>query len=92
MEKTATLSSKNQVTIPRAVRTALGLSAGERIVFHLHDDGSGPVVTLRRVKRLYELAGSIPTPKDVEGLSWEEIRTRAWTPPVQGSTGTPAET
>lgn len=29
----ATLTSKGQVTIPRAVRTALGLEAGDRISF-----------------------------------------------------------
>ncbi len=37
-------------------------------------------MTLRRYPTLDELAGSVPNPPGVAGLSWEEIRTRAWTP------------
>jgi AbrB family looped-hinge helix DNA binding protein len=82
MQKAATLSSKNQVTIPREVRAALGLAAGQTVVFDLEHDGRGPVVTLRRAKSLEELAGSIPIPEDVAGLPWEEIRSRAWGGPA----------
>jgi AbrB family looped-hinge helix DNA binding protein len=88
MQKAATLSPKNQVIIPREVRAALGLKAGETVVFQLEDDGRGPVVTLRRARSLQQLAGSVPTPADVVGLSWEEIRSRAWSAPV-GRAGTP---
>ncbi|MFZ4539953.1 AbrB/MazE/SpoVT family DNA-binding domain-containing protein [Propionivibrio sp.] len=36
---TATLSSKGQVTIPLAVRTALGLHMGDKLDFVLDQDG-----------------------------------------------------
>lgn len=35
----STLTSKFQATIPRAVRDALGLGAGDRIEFTVSDDG-----------------------------------------------------
>lgn len=43
---TATLTSKGQITIPLAVRTALGLHAGAQLDFVLDDDGF-KVVPLR---------------------------------------------
>ena len=36
---TATLTSEGQVTIPLALRTALGLNAGSRLDFFQEDDG-----------------------------------------------------
>jgi len=80
MKKAAVLSSRNQITIPAAVRTLLGLKAGETVVFDVDESASAVSVTLRRYPTLDELAGSVPTPPEVAGLSWEEIRTRAWTP------------
>ncbi len=35
---TATLTSKGQLTIPKAVRDSLHLRAGDRVAFLLHDD------------------------------------------------------
>lgn len=80
MHRTGTLSSKHQVTIPAEVRKALGLHAGERIVFDVDSTGPEVTVTLRRSPRLDEIAGSVPVPTDVAGMSWQEIRKRAWTP------------
>lgn len=34
---TSRLSSKNQVTLPREVRRALGLKPGDRVAYELHD-------------------------------------------------------
>jgi AbrB family looped-hinge helix DNA binding protein len=78
MKKAATLSSKNQVTIPAEIRALLGLKAGEVIVFDVETVDSGPKVTLRRHPSLEEVAGSVPVPSDVLGLTWAEIRERAW--------------
>jgi antitoxin PrlF len=41
---TATITSKGQVTIPRKVRTDLGVSAGDRIDFVRLDDGNYAIV------------------------------------------------
>jgi antitoxin PrlF len=36
----ATITSKGQITVPADVRKALGLQAGERVVFTRLDDGT----------------------------------------------------
>jgi AbrB family looped-hinge helix DNA binding protein len=41
---TATLTSKGQVTIPREVRTSLGVSAGDRLDFVKLEDGNYAIV------------------------------------------------
>ena len=56
----ATLTSKGQVTIPVEVRKAMGLSAGERVVFTQLDDGT--TVMRAKTRSILELGGLL---KDV---------------------------
>jgi AbrB family looped-hinge helix DNA binding protein len=35
----ATVTSKGQITIPKAIRDALGLSPGDRVAFRIRKDG-----------------------------------------------------
>jgi antitoxin PrlF len=51
----ATITSKGQVTIPAQIRKALGLAAGDRVVFTHLEDGA----TIMRAKRrsIVELRG-----------------------------------
>ena len=51
----ATLTSKGQVTIPVEVRKAMGLSAGERVVFTQLDDGT--TVMRAKTRSIIELEG-----------------------------------
>lgn len=53
----ATLSSKNQATIPKPVRQYLNLKPGDRFKFFLQPDGA--VVILPKV-RVSKLKGSVP--------------------------------
>jgi len=53
----ATLSSKNQVTIPKPVRQYLNLKPGDRFKFFLQPDGA--VVILPKI-RVSKLKGSVP--------------------------------
>jgi AbrB family looped-hinge helix DNA binding protein len=53
----ATLSSKNQATIPKRVREYLNLKAGDRFKFFLQPDGA--VVILPKI-RTSNLKGSVP--------------------------------
>lgn len=57
---TATVTSKGQVTLPKPVRDALGLRAGDRVQFFVRDDG---VVELTpRTRDLLSLAGLLTPP------------------------------
>lgn len=56
MADTATLSSKHQISIPKAVRQARRWEAGQRFVFLPKGDG----VLLMPVPRLQDLRGIAP--------------------------------
>ena len=73
MDVSARLSSKGQLTVPLAVREALALKEGDRVVFRV----DGHRATMARTPDLLELAGSIPVPKGKEGRPWDEIRAEA---------------
>lgn len=64
----ATLSNKNQATIPKSVREHLNLKPGDRFKFFLQPDGA--VVILPKV-RTAVLKGSLPRRK--RPVSVEEI-------------------
>jgi len=56
----STVSSKGQVTIPKQVRDALRVDAGDRVLFVVRDDG---VVELRPETRdLLDLVGCLTPP------------------------------
>jgi AbrB family looped-hinge helix DNA binding protein len=74
MDAHARLTSKGQLTLPKAVREALDLQVGDNVLFRVE----GEVVVLARTPDLLELAGSVPVPPEVRGKSWEEIRAAAW--------------
>ena len=66
----ATLSSKNQATIPKSVREYLNLKPGDRFKFFLQPDGA--VVILPKI-RTTRLKGSVS--KLGRALSIEEMNT-----------------
>jgi AbrB family looped-hinge helix DNA binding protein len=69
MARATTLTSKGQVTIPKAIRDKLGLKPGDKIMFSLENGH----ITLRRAYRaLEEVAGSIPA-IDVPMREWDDI-------------------
>ena len=86
MEIPATVTSKGQITIPARVRKALGLSAGDRVIFRLADDvvflrGEGDrrgEAELDRVPDFFELAGTVATPPDIDPSDWAAQRTAGW--------------
>jgi antitoxin PrlF len=57
---TATLTSKGQITIPKAVRERLGIDTGDRLSFVVHDDGS--VVVRPIASDVRELGGLLHRP------------------------------
>lgn len=69
MEVSARLSSKGQITVPRAVREALSLEEGDRLVFRVEGDRA----ILARTDDLLTLAGSIPVPAAKRGAPWADV-------------------
>ena len=69
MEVSARLSSKGQVTLPRAVREALSLTQGDRVVFRV----VGQHAVLARTPDLIALAGSVSVPAAKRGTPWAEV-------------------
>jgi AbrB family looped-hinge helix DNA binding protein len=63
----ATLSSKGQATIPKAVRDRLQIKSGDRFKFFFHPDG---VIILPKISTA-RLKGMIPKP--AQSISLEQI-------------------
>lgn len=70
----ATVTSKGQVTIPKAVRDALGVGTGDRLAFVVVNGDA----VVSKTPDLLDLAGSVKVPDSVREMSFEEIRAAAW--------------
>jgi AbrB family looped-hinge helix DNA binding protein len=68
------MTSKGQVTIPKRVRDALGLRAGDEL--HFRVERSRAVVA--KTPDFLELSGSVVVPEGKRGTPWNEVvrRTR----------------
>jgi AbrB family looped-hinge helix DNA binding protein len=75
----STVTSKGQITIPKAVRDELGLREGDRVAFRVLEDGT--VVVEPETINLLDLSGVLqPRRKGVTVAEMDEaIRTRAGT-------------
>ncbi len=69
MEISARLTTKGQITIPRAVRKALALQEGDHVIFRVDGDRA----ILARTEDLLSLAGSIAVPAARRGMPWAKI-------------------
>ena len=69
MDVYARVSSKGQVTIPRAVREAMSIREGDDVLFRV--EGQRAMIT--RIPDLMELAGSVNVPAAKRGTSWDEV-------------------
>lgn len=70
MDIAARVTSKGQITIPKGVRDALGVNAGDQIVFRV----VGEKATIARTPDLLELAGTVEVPAAKRGTSWDDVR------------------
>ena len=75
MDVAARLSSKGQVTVPKAVREALGVQEGDQIVFRVE----GACAVLAKTPDFLAMAGSVPVPAEKRNVAWDDVirRTRA---------------
>ena len=73
MEVAARMTSKGQITVPKAVRDALGLATGDVVYFQVRDGDA----VLGKDRDFLALGGSIEAPLEVRGRDWDEIVGRA---------------
>ena len=72
MNVSARVSSKGQITIPRAVREALSIKEGDEVLFRVE----GQRATFARSPDLVQLAGSVSVPASNRGTPWDEVLRR----------------
>jgi antitoxin PrlF len=75
MEIAAKLSSKGQLTVPKAVRDALGLAEGDDVVFRVE----GQRAVLARTTEFLSLAGTITVPANRRNVAWDDVLRRTRT-------------
>jgi antitoxin PrlF len=75
MDAAAKVTSKGQVTVPKAVRDALGIKAGDELIFRVE----GNRAVLARTPDFLDLAGTIPVPAAKRNAAWDNVirRTRS---------------
>lgn len=69
MDTSARVSSKGQVTIPRAVREALAIEEGDALIFRVEGDRA----VIARTADLLSLAGSVSVPASKRGTAWDRV-------------------
>jgi len=75
MDAAAKVTTKGQVTVPKAVRDALGIEAGDEVIFRVE----GNRAVLARTPDFLALAGTIQVPAAKHNVAWSEVirRTRS---------------
>ena len=75
VDAAAKVTSKGQVTVPKAVRDALGIKEGDEVVFRVE----GNRAVLARTQEFLALAGTIRVPAAKRNVAWDEVirRTRS---------------
>ena len=74
MDVPATVTSKGQITLPKAVREALGLKSGDRVLFRIHPKRA----ILAKVPDFLTLGGTVPVPAKKRGARWADIEREVW--------------
>jgi antitoxin PrlF len=69
MEIAARMSSKGQVTVPKAVRDAVGIGEGDNVVFRVE----GNRAVLARTPDFLSLAGAIKVPASRRNAAWDNV-------------------
>ena len=75
MDAAAKVTSKGQVTVPKVVRDALGISEGDEIVFRVE----GNRALLAKTADFLELAGTVSVPAAKRNVAWDEVLRRTRT-------------
>jgi antitoxin PrlF len=69
MDAAARITSKGQVTVPKAVRDALGIKSGDHVVFRVE----GNRAVLARTPDFLSLAGTVRVPAAKRNAAWADV-------------------
>ena len=69
MDAAARLTSKGQITIPKAVRDALDLHEGDKVVFRVERKRA----VVAKTPNFLDLAGSVTVPSGKRGTPWDDV-------------------
>lgn len=69
MDAAARMTSKGQVTVPKAVRDALGIETGDEVVFRVEGDRA----VMAKTADFLSLAGSITVPANKRNTAWDDV-------------------
>jgi AbrB family looped-hinge helix DNA binding protein len=69
MDVAAKVTSTGQVTVPKAVREALGVKEGDEVVFRVE----GHRATVARTPDFLELAGTFHVPAARHNAAWDDV-------------------
>ena len=69
MDVAARVTSKGQVTVPKAVREALGVNDGDALIFRV--EGNRAIIT--RTPDFLELAGQLQIPASKKNVAWDHV-------------------
>jgi len=69
VDAAARVSSKGQITVPKAVRVALGIVEGDEVVFRVE----GNRAVLARTADFLELSGSFTVPLGKRNVAWDDV-------------------
>jgi antitoxin PrlF len=80
MDAAARLTSKGQLTVPKAVRDALGLKEGDEVIFRVE----GNRAVLARTPDFLTLAATVRVPAVKRNVAWDEVIRRTRTARAAG--------
>ena len=69
MDAAAKVTSKGQVTVPKAVREALGIKEGDAVIFRVE----GNRAVLARTPDFLDLAGTVRVPAGKRNAAWDGV-------------------
>ena len=81
MDVAARMTSKGQITVPKVVRDALGIDAGDEVLFRVEGDRA----VMARTADFLSLAGTISVPAAKRNVAWDDVirRTRSARAPTR---------
>ena len=69
MDVAARVTSKGQVTVPKAVRDALGIAEGDHLLFRVEGDRA----VMAKTRDFLDLAGTVAVAAPMRNAAWDDV-------------------